>query len=178
LREVNDPPPRAGAREKIGTGDPHGMPPRGAEGACANKGESSMPKWNAPQAEPKNEPSRDEVIEQIVRKIHTLVGLHLKCREPICRRVRRCAGPDLRCDRDFPAPECTDAEWARIKGDFYDALKKRAAELGDQEEEAEESAVNARSRGIGPRVSARSRGPYPCKASPDRAPSRRRGAPT
>jgi hypothetical protein len=148
-----------------------------------------MPKHDTPQTEPEK-PSRDEVIEYLIRDIHTLVGLHLKCRESICRRMRRCAGPDMRCDRDFPAPQCSDEEWARIKADFYKALQARAAELDREEAEGDEAEpetvsvrgrasgprISARSRASDPHISARSRASCPCKASPDRAPSSRRGA--
>jgi hypothetical protein len=133
-----------------------------------------MPKQNGPQTSP-DEPSIEQVRIEITRKIFTLLGMHRKCREPICRRMRRCAGADLRCQRDFPAPPVSADEQARAIADFYKALQKRAAEIGAEEkDDAERRTVSA----PGPHISARERASYPCKASPDRAPSRRRGART
>jgi hypothetical protein len=66
----------------------------------------------------------------LARRIHTLLGDARRCREPACRRTRRCAGPDMRCARDFPAPPVTDEKWSRMKADLMRALKRRATELG------------------------------------------------
>ena len=38
------------------------------------------------------------------RTIMTLLGMPRRCREPACRPLKRCAGADLRCQRDFPPP--------------------------------------------------------------------------
>ena len=136
-----------------------------------------MPKRNSPQTSP-DEPSIEQVRIEVARKILTLLGMHRRCRAPICRRMRRCAGADLRCQRDFPAPPLSADDAARAVADFYKALKARAAEAGADEEEGEEGAISARERASCLHISARSRASCPYKASPDRAPSRRRGAPT
>jgi hypothetical protein len=64
------------------------------------------------------------------RRIYTMLGDARRCREAICRRTKRCAGPDMRCTRDFPAPKVTEEAWSKIKADLLRALKRRAAELG------------------------------------------------
>jgi hypothetical protein len=64
------------------------------------------------------------------RRIHTLLGDARRCREPACRRLRRCAGPDMRCVRDFPAPPVTQQQRSKAMADIQRALKRRAAELG------------------------------------------------
>jgi len=57
-----------------------------------------------------------------------------RCREPICKRVKRCAGPDrgagIRCVRDNPRPPLTPFQHARAKAQIYRMLQRRAAELG------------------------------------------------
>jgi hypothetical protein len=48
----------------------------------------------------------------------------------VCRRVKRCAGPDLCCVRDFPTPPPpTSEEWARVQAQIQSAIKRRLAEL-------------------------------------------------
>ena len=64
----------------------------------------------------------------LARKIMTLLGLWRRCRGPACRRAKRCAGPDLRCQRDFPAPPMTPDEEARALAEFQHALRRRAGE--------------------------------------------------
>jgi len=47
----------------------------------------------------------------------------------VCRCVKRCAGPDLCCVRDFPTPPPTSEEWARVQAQIQSAIKRRLAEL-------------------------------------------------
>ena len=63
------------------------------------------------------------------RRIYTLLGDARRCREAICRRTKRCAGPDMRCARDFPAPPVTEEQRSKMLADIMHALKRRAAEL-------------------------------------------------
>ena len=93
-----------------------------------------MPKPDATQTAP-DEPPIEQVRIEIARKIFTLLGMHRRCRATICRRMRRCAGADLRCQRDFPAPPATEQAQARATADFYKMLKARAAEIGAAESE-------------------------------------------
>jgi hypothetical protein len=56
------------------------------------------------------------------------------CREPICKRMKRCAGPDrgagIRCVRDNPQPPLTPQQRARAAAQMQRMLQRRAAELG------------------------------------------------
>ena len=63
--------------------------------------------------------------------LHRCIGEPRRCREPFCRRTRRCAGPDMRCARDFPAPPVKPEEQRVAKlAEFLRALQRRAAEAG------------------------------------------------
>jgi hypothetical protein len=57
-----------------------------------------------------------------------------RCREPICKRMKRCAGPDrgagIRCVRDNPQPPLTPQQRARAAAQMQRMLQRRAAELG------------------------------------------------
>ena len=72
----------------------------------------------------------DEFRRALARKIMTLLGLPRRCREPACRRARRCAGADLRCQRDFPGPPMTPDDKARALAEVQRGLQRRMAELG------------------------------------------------
>jgi hypothetical protein len=56
------------------------------------------------------------------------------CREPICKRMKRCAGPDrgagIRCVRDNPRPPLTPQQRARAAAQMHRMLQRRASELG------------------------------------------------
>jgi hypothetical protein len=67
----------------------------------------------------------DEFRLALARKIMAMLGLPRRCREPACRRGRRCAGRDLRCQRDFPGPPMTQDEQARALAELQRALKRR-----------------------------------------------------
>jgi hypothetical protein len=76
-----------------------------------------------------DDPPPDDIHEfrfALARKIMTLLGLWRRCREPACRRGKRCAGPDLRCQRDFPAPPMTPEQEARALAEVSHALKRHA----------------------------------------------------
>ena len=66
------------------------------------------------------------------RQIRTLLGDARRCREPVCRRAKRCAGVDMRCQREQPAPPTTPEQWARVRAEFYKALER---EVGRQDAE-------------------------------------------
>ena len=96
--------------------------------------------------------------EALVRKLNTFVGLYRECADPACRRHKRCVGPTWACD-DLRKPEVSPERQARMLAELRRALAARMAMLAD----GKEGGVSA------PK-------PYPCKVSPDRPASRRRGA--
>jgi hypothetical protein len=65
----------------------------------------------------------------LARRIYTSMGEPRRCGERVCRRMKRCAGPDLRCARDFPAPPSTPEAWARVQAQIKRAVEARMAEL-------------------------------------------------
>jgi hypothetical protein len=67
----------------------------------------------------------DEFRLELARRIMTVLGLPERCRERACRRGRRCAGRDLRCQRDFPAPPMTRDEEAEALARVQRMLKRR-----------------------------------------------------
>jgi len=67
-----------------------------------------------------------EFRRELARRIMTVLGLPKRCRERACRRGRRCAGRDLRCQRDFPAPPMTRDEQAEALARVQRMLKRRA----------------------------------------------------
>jgi predicted DNA-binding transcriptional regulator YafY len=48
---------------------------------------------------------------------------------PVCRRMKRCVGRDIRCQRDLPPLNLTPEEKADVQARMYNALRKRRAEL-------------------------------------------------
>jgi hypothetical protein len=75
----------------------------------------------------------DEFRRQIVRKIQTMRGMYRRCRAPICRRVKRCAGPTLRCVDDFPARKTTPEQQAAAMAALQRALKRRLQQVRDEQ---------------------------------------------
>ena len=67
----------------------------------------------------------DEFRLELARRIMTVLGLPERCRERACRRGRRCAGKDLRCQRDFPGPPMTRDEEAEALARVQRMLKRR-----------------------------------------------------
>jgi hypothetical protein len=61
----------------------------------------------------------------LARRMLTFLGLPRRCHEPVCRRLKRCAGPTMRCQRDFPAPPSTPEQDANNKAVLRRALDKR-----------------------------------------------------
>jgi hypothetical protein len=82
-----------------------------------------MTKPNAPQAGRPAGRSRDEILDDINRKLLTFVGMHHRCRAPVCRRLRRCADAGYRCSRDFPTPPLTEKQSDKVRADVHRALK-------------------------------------------------------
>ena len=64
----------------------------------------------------------------LARRMLTFIGMPRRCRERICRRTKSCAGPDMRCQRDYPAPQATPDEEAREMSDLLRAIKRRLAQ--------------------------------------------------
>ena len=92
-----------------------------------------MPKTTAKRAAPEKiapqQPSApmvagDEFYDLMTRKLLTFIGQHRRCREPVCRRLKRCAGADYRCQRDKASPPLTDAERSKVSADLAAALKR------------------------------------------------------
>ena len=71
----------------------------------------------------------EAIMHGIHRKVMTLLGNPRRCRERLCRRTKRCAGPTMRCERDFPAPDLTPEETAQLQFDLKRALARRLAQL-------------------------------------------------
>ena len=67
----------------------------------------------------------DEFRRELARRIMTVLGLPERCRERACRRGRRCAGRDLRCQRDFPGPPMTRDQEAEALARVQRMLKRR-----------------------------------------------------
>jgi len=76
------------------------------------------------------EPPLDVMRLAICRRIYTALEYPRRCRAPVCRRVKRCAGPTLRCERDIPAPPDMAAQWEKAKPEILRLLKARVAEFG------------------------------------------------
>ena len=66
----------------------------------------------------------------MARSMNTAIGDPLRCREPRCRRVGRCVGLTMRCNRDFPAPPSTPEQDAEMMAEVRKALMARARDLG------------------------------------------------
>ena len=66
----------------------------------------------------------------LARRIATFLGLPRRCRAPICRRSKRCAAGDMRCQRDCPPPQLSAEQAARMKAELRRALERRLAEIG------------------------------------------------
>lgn len=63
----------------------------------------------------------------LARKLLTFSRMPRRCREPVCRRSKRCAGPDMRCQRDFPQPPMTPEEDARVRAEVRRLLDREIA---------------------------------------------------
>jgi hypothetical protein len=64
----------------------------------------------------------------LARKLASLADLPLQCREPRCRRTRRCVGPTMRCARDIPRPPHTaedDEMLAKFRKDLAARMRAR-----------------------------------------------------
>ena len=91
---------------------------------------SRSAQYNADESDSAPPQDIDVFRYALTRRIRTLLGDPRRCREPVCRRTRRCAGPDLRCARDFPAKPVSDEQWSKTGAELLRALSRRAAELG------------------------------------------------
>jgi hypothetical protein len=60
----------------------------------------------------------------------TFMRMPDRCGEPACRRSRRCVGPTMRCNRDFPQQPLTEAESAEAIADLREAVTERMRQLG------------------------------------------------
>ena len=122
------------------------------------------------------EMSADEMRYAVIRKIYTVMGFHRRCPEAACRRARRCAGCTMRCGDDNPGPVFTEEQCAEALAQVKRLLEARV----EENEAARAAAEHAAARSAGAESGAKPRGaarpaPYPCKASPARTASRRRG---
>jgi hypothetical protein len=70
-------------------------------------------------------PNMAEFRIALLRKIATYAGWWRRCREPICRRNRRCLGAELRCSRDQPQRKRTPDQEARIMAELKRELERR-----------------------------------------------------
>jgi hypothetical protein len=88
-------------------------------------------KYSAPDGKLERPADMDVFRFALSRRIHTLLGDARRCREAVCRRMKRCAGPDLRCHRDFAGPPVTPEQFSRMQAELKRALERRLAELGE-----------------------------------------------
>ena len=84
----------------------------------------AVPKTIVPQQPSTPMVAGDEFYDLMTRKLLTFIGQHKRCREPVCRRLKRCAGADYRCQRDNPSPPLTEAERSKVSADLAAALKR------------------------------------------------------
>jgi len=62
----------------------------------------------------------------MVRRISNFLGSWRSCREPVCRRHRRCVGRKLRCSRDNRV-KMTAEERSRFSAQVQHAIKRELA---------------------------------------------------
>lgn len=67
----------------------------------------------------------EEFRRALIRKMLNLARMWRRCREPLCRRHKRCLGADFRCHRDNPVRLHTPDQEARIKAELKRALQRR-----------------------------------------------------
>ena len=77
----------------------------------------------------------DEFRLAFARKIYSFLGTWRRCREPICRRARRCAGADIACARELPPLRLTPERQARAIARMHAALTRVLAEREGEEGE-------------------------------------------
>ena len=74
----------------------------------------------------------DEFRRQIVRKIQTMRRMYRRCRAPICRRIKRCAGPPCAASTIFR--RASDARKAGgRKAALQRALQRRLQQARDEQ---------------------------------------------
>ena len=54
------------------------------------------PRTAKPDSEPSPQPSDPDIVA-LARRIATLRGYQRACSAPVCKRARRCVGPEVRC---------------------------------------------------------------------------------
>jgi hypothetical protein len=68
----------------------------------------------------------------MIRRIHTFMRIPLRCREPLCRRSKKCLGPSLRCQRDVPMRPVSEKRRADglvfFRRKLEQAMERREAE--------------------------------------------------
>jgi hypothetical protein len=76
------------------------------------------PEAGAAEAQDAPGPSREEIINGMLRKLNTFAGAPGWCRATVCKRARRCVHPSLRCAADRPPlpPMTAEEEAAGIAG--------------------------------------------------------------
>jgi hypothetical protein len=84
----------------------------------------AAPKTIAPPQQPTPMVAGDAFYDLMTRKLLTFIGQHKRCREPACRRLKRCAGADYRCQRGNASPPLTEAERSKVSADLAAALKR------------------------------------------------------
>jgi hypothetical protein len=89
--------------------------------------QAKPPQAKPPQSEPAQPLSREQIYDELNRRVVTLLGTHKKCSAPICKRLRRCADPGYQCERDFPQPPLTAAEDAAVTFRIRKALDAEIA---------------------------------------------------
>ena len=66
-------------------------------------------------------------------RIQTMRRVYRRCRAPICKRVKRCAGPTLRCVDDFPAPKTTPEKQAAAMAALKRALERKLQQAREEQ---------------------------------------------
>lgn len=62
----------------------------------------------------------------LIRRIETLAKTYRTCREPLCKRMKACVGPTLRCRREGkPLPELTPEQRSKALAQVRRAMLRR-----------------------------------------------------
>lgn len=84
----------------------------------------AAPETIAPPQQPAPMVAGDAFYDLMTLKLLTFIGQHKRCPERVCRRLKRCAGADYRCQRDKASPPLTDAERSKVGADLAAAIKR------------------------------------------------------
>jgi hypothetical protein len=125
------------SRNKTNKRSPHASSPSKPRTAAELPADASPDALAASAAYALADPAGDDPVPDdidvfrlaLARQMMTFLGMPRRCREPLCRRSQSCAGEDMRCLRDFPAPQLSEARRANLRAEMRRALERRMAEI-------------------------------------------------